>query len=131
MKVTIPIAPVSKKNSMQIIKLGNRYSLIPSQRYRNYEKECRPYLEGLCLSPINHPVTVKCDYYMPTKRRCDLTNLLEATHDVLTKWGVLADDCRDIVVSVDGSRVYYDKTNPRTEIEITDYIGEWEIWKKD
>ena len=131
MKIVINEPPRTKKNSMQIIKLGNRYSLVPSKQYKEYQKVCGKYLEGLCLEPINHPVTVKCDYYMPTRRRVDLTNLLEATHDVLVKYGILADDDRDVIVSVDGSRVYYSKEHPRTEIEITDYVGEWEEWKKD
>ena len=59
---------------------------------------------------------------MPTKRRVDLTNLMEATHDILVHCGVLADDNSKIIVSVDGSRVEYDKNNPRTEIEITEVV---------
>lgn len=56
---------------------------------------------------------------MPTKRRVDLCNLEEAISDVLVKYGILADDNRNIVASYDGSMVLYDKENPRTEIEIT------------
>jgi Holliday junction resolvase RusA-like endonuclease len=55
---------------------------------------------------------------MPTHRRCDLVNLQESTLDVLVKYGILADDNSNIVVSMDGSRVLYSKENPRTEIEI-------------
>ena len=68
---------------------------------------------------IDYPVNVKCVFYMPTRRRVDLTNLLEAVDDVLVRSGVLADDHSGIVVSHDGSRVLYDKENPRTEVEIT------------
>lgn len=55
---------------------------------------------------------------MPTKRRVDLTNLLEAIDDVLVKYGVLKDDNSEIITSHDGSRVLYDKNNPRTEVVI-------------
>jgi Holliday junction resolvase RusA-like endonuclease len=55
---------------------------------------------------------------MPTKRRVDLTNLLEAIDDILVKYGVLEDDNYNIIDNHDGSRVYYDKENPRTEITI-------------
>ena len=55
---------------------------------------------------------------MPTRRRVDLTNLMEAAHDVLVAAGILADDNNTIIVSVDGSRVLYDKEYPRTEIII-------------
>jgi Holliday junction resolvase RusA-like endonuclease len=56
---------------------------------------------------------------MPTQRRVDLVNLIEALQDVLVKAGVLADDNSSIVVSTDGSRVALDRRNPRTEVEIT------------
>lgn len=57
---------------------------------------------------------------MQTHRRVDLNNLLEAATDTLVSAGILEDDNSRIVVSHDGSRVYYDKENPRTVIEITE-----------
>jgi Holliday junction resolvase RusA-like endonuclease len=56
---------------------------------------------------------------MPTRGTVDLVNLLEATCDMLRHYGVIKDDDSSIVASHDGSRVYYDKLNPRTEITIT------------
>lgn len=50
----------------------------------------------------------------------DLVNLLEATCDILVHYRVLEDDNSKIVVSHDGSRVLYDKENPRVEIWITE-----------
>ena len=55
---------------------------------------------------------------MPTARRVDLTNLLEALDDVLVNAGVLADDNCNIIYSHDGSRAFVDRENPRTEIVI-------------
>ena len=129
MKIVINEPPKSKKNSMQIIRLGNRYSLTQSKQYKDYKRSCAKYLTGAVAEPIDYPVTVRCEYYMPTRRRVDLTNLMAATHDLLVDYGILADDNRDVVVSVDGSRVFYDKQHPRTEIEITQYEGEYEVWK--
>ena len=57
---------------------------------------------------------------MGTRHKVDLTNLLSATMDILVKYRVIEDDNKDIAYSNDGSRVKYDKTNPRVEIEITD-----------
>ena len=128
MNITINEPPRSKKNSQQIVRIKGRPILVPSKAYKEYEKVCKPYLEGIYKKPIDYPVTVTCEYYMPTRRRVDLTNLMEATHDVLVKYGVLADDNRNIIASVDGSRVYYDKENPRTEIYITRYEGEYTPW---
>lgn len=118
MKITIPIPPRTKKNSMQIIRVKNRQVIIPSKLYKEYEAECKWYLPPL-KEPINYPVNVMCLYYMPTRRRVDLNNLLEATTDVLVKYGIIEDDNYHIVASHDGSRVFYDKENPRTEIIIT------------
>lgn len=75
---------------------------------------------------IHDPVNVKGVYYMPTRHRVDLCNLLEATCDILTHYGVLEDDHSRIVASHDGSRVRYDKDNPRVEITITESDSEKE-----
>ena len=119
LKFTIPLPPVTKKNHQQIIvnKKTGRPMVIPSRQYRQYEKECGWFVQGKGLK-IKDPVNVKCVYYMPTRRRVDLTNLMEATHDILVKYEVLDDDNSKIIRSVDGSRVLYDKEHPRTEITI-------------
>lgn len=74
---------------------------------------------------------MKAVYYMPTRRRVDKTNLESALLDVLVKHGLLADDNRDVVASTDGSRVMYDKYNPRTEVTITLLGKDYPIWKKE
>lgn len=68
--------------------------------------------------PIDYPVNVKCLFYMPTRRRCDLTNMLESIDDVMVKAGLLKDDNFKIIAAHDGSRVLYDRANPRTEVYI-------------
>ena len=114
----IPLSPVTKKNSSNIFinrTTGKRF-ITPSDRYKQYEKD----FILLCplIPTIDYPVNIKALYYMPTKRKVDLINLHEALHDCLVKKGVLYDDNSNIVVSTDGSRVFYDKLNPRTEIII-------------
>lgn len=121
---TIPLTPITKKNSQQIVIVKGRPMIIPSKYYKQYEKDCKYFLEPLM---INYPVNIKCIYYMPTKRRVDITNLLSATHDVLVKYKVIEDDNSKIVYSVDGSRVFYDKNNPRTEISIERIENEKQI----
>ena len=116
MKFTIPIAPITKKNHSQIIQCKGRPMVIPSKQYLDYSKMCGLFLPR--CEPLEHPVNVKALYYMPTRRRVDLCNLHAALHDVLVKWQVLKDDNSKIIVSTDGSRVLYDKENPRTEVEI-------------
>ena len=112
----IPIDPKTKKNSQQIINVHGRNIIVPSSAYKKYEKEAISYLSE---ENIDYPVNVECKFYMATKRRVDLNNLLEAATDLLVAGKVLTDDNSNIVVSHDGSRVYYDKENPRTEIKIS------------
>lgn len=118
MHITLGLAPVSKKNHSQIAMVKNRPMLLPSKQYRKYEKDCAEFLLPIPFNAFDCPVNVKCEYYMPTHRRVDLVNLEQATLDVLVKYGVLLDDNSNIVASMDGSRVFYDKEFPRTEIEI-------------
>lgn len=123
-KITIPMPPVTKKNSMRIVrnrKTGKR-RIMPSQQYMDYEAEALWHCKRARVQrPIEEPVEVKCLFYMPTRRRVDLTNLLESIDDVMVRAGVLKDDHSGIIVSHDGSRVLYDKDNPRTEVYIADY----------
>lgn len=122
--IVIKLPPVTKKNSQRIVKRGKRYIPIPSEAFEKYERDAEIQLCGIKGAKIDEPVEVKCLFYMPTHRRVDLTNLLEAIDDVLVHYEVLADDNCKIIVSHDGSRVLYDKENPRTEITITSYTGE-------
>ena len=55
---------------------------------------------------------------METRRKCDITNLLQAICDIMVKYKVIDDDNYTIIDSFDGTRVYYDKENPRTIVEI-------------
>ena len=117
-KFTVPLPPVTKKNSQRIITIGGRPRIMPSEKYKEYESLALWYVPKRGV-PIDFPVNVKCTFYMPTKRLCDLTNHLESIDDIMVKAGLLADDNYKILASHDGSRVLVDKDNPRTEVEIT------------
>lgn len=119
---TIPLVPISKKNSQQIMQ--NRSTgkpfVMPSKKYKEYEAAAQWYIP-IRKEPIDYPVEVKCLFYMDTRRKCDLTNMLEAIDDIMVKAGLIADDNYTIIVSHDGSRVLYDKEHPRTEVFISEY----------
>lgn len=125
-RFTIMGNPATKKNSSRIVMAGGRPRLLPSKKYVEYEKASAPYLPKI---KVDYPVNIKCTYYMQTRRKVDLTNLLSATCDVLVKYGVVMDDNRDIVAGHDGSKVLYCREMPRTEIEITRVEG-YEKWSK-
>lgn len=116
---TIPLSPVTKKNHMQFGR--NKYTgktfVKQSPAYCQYENDFMLVCPN--IETIDFPVNVKALYYMPTKRKVDLINLHATLHDCLVKKGILLDDNCNIIVSTDGSRVLYDKNNPRTEICIS------------
>ena len=117
----IPLAPVTKKNSQTIAinrKTGKPF-VLPSKKYKEYEYAAGHFLKA-GTDARQYPVNVKCLFYMPTRRRVDLTNLLEAIDDILTRYGVVPDDNSNFIAGHDGSRVLYDHNNPRTEITITE-----------
>ena len=123
MKYTIRGTPITKKNSSRIILVHGKPRIIPSKQFAEYEKAAlyqlmpvRPH------TAVDYPVNVRCVYYMPTARKVDLVNLLEATLDILVDAHILADDNAKIVVGHDGSRVMYKAGKPRTEIEIKEEL---------
>lgn len=122
LRFTVLLAPVTKKNSQRIARVRGRYIPLPSKAYEEYERAAGYLLPK--IPTIREPVSVKCLFYMPTRRRCDLTNLLEAIDDVMVTHRLLEDDHSGIIVSHDGSRVLYDKLNPRTEVYISSMGGE-------
>ncbi len=125
-KITITGNPITKKNSSRIVHAGNRTMLIPSKQYKAYESDFVTQCINLHVynKMLSNRLNIACKYYMKTRRKVDLTNLLSATMDCLVKAKVIEDDNCKIAYSHDGSRVYYDKENPRCEIEITEVKGE-------
>ena len=124
--ITIPGNPRTKKNSQQILtnkKTGSSF-IAPSKAFKQYQKEADAAIPQDVRRAIDYRVTVKCLYFMHTLRAVDLSNLLEATDDILTHCGVLADDNCRVIASHDGSRVLYDKLNPRVEVYITSFEEE-------
>lgn len=113
--ITIHGDPRTKKNSQQLVSRGGRMIPIPSKAYREY-RETFAAQAGHLSQPLGGKWNVQCLYYMQTRRKVDLVNLLEATNDLLVDSGVLPDDNSLVIASHDGSRVRYDKEDPRVEI---------------
>ena len=73
MKITIQLNPVTKKNSQQIIKIKNRYMIIPSKQYKQYEKDVKQFMPD--IETINYPVNVKCLYFAIASSNDSLRNI--------------------------------------------------------
>lgn len=129
-KFTLPIKPITKKNSGQIVMRGKYPILIPSKQYLQFEKDSLPYFYRVKqeVGVVNYPVNIQCIFYMDARRKVDLSNLLNAVDDAMVKSGLILDDNRDIIAGHDGSRVYHDSVNPRIELEITE-VKDYVQWK--
>ena len=109
-----PKCPVCKKYKRQFVRNGNKTT--------DFAFFAAKYLNPKPQKPIAGPVLLVYRCYRETRHRVDDLNLYEALDDLLVKEGILADDNINVIRSRDGSRCYYDKARPRSEIE----IYEWE-----
>lgn len=120
---TIRTAPRTKKNS-QVLKYdakSKKVRSIPSKAYREYERAAAPYMTDILklqLMALTPPLNIKAVFYMDTRRKVDLVNLEQALCDLLVHYGMIEDDNSRIIRSMDGSRVSYDKDDPRTEVTV-------------
>ena len=118
--IRIPLLTRPKKNSQQILvnRRTGKLFISQSEIYKNFERDCSKFLIKY-KNNITYPVNLKCTFYVPNKRKRDLTNLENAIADILVKYKVLEDDNYNIIQSWDGSRIIYEKGREETIIEIT------------
>jgi len=89
-----------------------------SKLYKEFEKKCGYFL-GQYKFNIDYPINIKATFYVPDRRKRDLTNLENAIADILVKYKVIEDDNYNIIQSWDNSRIIYEKDREETIIEIT------------
>lgn len=111
--------PRTKKNSQRILRgRSGRPFIAPSPQYKAYEAACLVQIPARARQRIDSPINARYVFYMATRRRVDLTNLLESMDDILVRANVLEDDHSGVIAAHDGCRVRYDRDNPRVEVEI-------------
>lgn len=129
--------PAVLKNSRNMVFLGERcpkcgrglrVSSAPSKSAAKWLREARKQLQPQW--PFNQPiperisVTARIVTYAADRRRRDLDNSYGAPQDALQatgQWrGILTNDAQ--IASHDGSRLAYDKDNPRVEITLEPYL---------
>ena len=129
----IPLDPRTKKNHQTIAGkgpvchvCGKRAKQYIRQGHANTEYAARAarFLHPKPREPLAGPVKIQYRLYMQTRRKVDDLNLYAALDDILVHEGVLKDDNINVIRDRDGSRVFYDKENPRAEIYIYEYREE-------
>ena len=110
---TGPRCPKCGKRQRQFIRQGHANT--------EYTAKAARYLVPKPKEPISCEIRIVYRIYTETKRKVDDLNLFASLDDLLVKEKIIKDDNRNIIRCRDGSRVYYDKQNPRAEIYIYDY----------
>lgn len=128
--------PAVLKNDKVIVRMGKTCScckrkpnatLVSSKRITSWYKRALRQLPAQWpfAEPIPEEVHVNAAIvtYAHDKRRRDLDNTFGVAQDALqptSGWsGILTNDCQ--IKSLDGSRLRYDKENPRVEITLTPF----------
>lgn len=126
-KFIIPSSPATKKNSNQAVRVKGFLRIIPSKRFLEYQKFCKPYLETIKKQkPIDFGVSIKIRVATGKWIVPDYTNVCQALGDILQHYGVLEND--KWIHWTDGENINnipcehwligVDKENPRMEVEI-------------
>lgn len=119
LKIIIPGVPRSKKNSQEIVfnRATGKRMVIQNKRYTEFEKKCKQHIP-IVEKPIDFPINLQCNFFVPDARKRDIANFLEAIQDILVKYNVLKDDNYNIVSSLNGCSMEIDRESPRIEIYI-------------
>lgn len=120
MIIKIPLLCRSKKNSQQILtnKRSGKKFISQSELYKQFERDCYYFLHKYRLN-IDYAINIKATFYVPDRRKRDLTNLENAIADILVKYNVIKDDNYNIIRGWDGSRIVHEKGREETILEIT------------
>ena len=118
--------PVTKKNSQRLVTIGGHPRILQSKRFLEYQASCLEQIRYMYrdLQPVREGSTMVCVYHRQDNRRCDLSNLMEATQDILVEAGVLPDDGHKYLRRIVAQWGEIDKANPRVEITIVTVEGE-------
>jgi len=105
----------SKKNSRRRIQRGTKVFDVPSKAYEEWNKDA---LVQIMLQKPTKGIA-RCEahliFYMPDKRKADLTNKAESVFDTLVDAGVIVDDSWQVVTPIT-LHGFYDKENPGVEV---------------
>lgn len=132
-KYVIPLDPRTKKNHQTIAGTGPKCKVCGKRAKQfirqgaqntEYAFKAAQYLFPKPEKPLEGTVHIVYRLYMQTRRRVDDLNLYASLDDILVHEGILKDDNINVIRDRDGSRVLYDKENPRAEIYIFDYKEE-------
>jgi crossover junction endodeoxyribonuclease RusA len=96
---------------------GSKQRRFPSKQYKAWQQASPDLIlpeDGM----IDYPVAITYTFYLPDKRKRDLSNYIKAPEDYLVKHCIIEDDNHTIVVKTILEFGGIDRDNPRVEISI-------------
>lgn len=112
-----------KKNNMKPIRRGNRTYIVQNERYQLFsdlfDLEIIKQKNKIPVEPIHDRCNVQMVITRGDKRKTDLVNNENAILDKLVDNKILKDDNYNIVCSMDGSTMKYEKDVNKIYIKIT------------
>lgn len=108
----------SKKNSRMLVHSNGRSFLLPSERYREWEKNAKSVISlyGRPAAPFKAARLSIRIYHGDTVRR-DTNNATQGIQDVLVEMGVIEDDNWMVIGSPEVSH-FIDVADPRMEVDV-------------
>ena len=108
----------SKKNSRMLVHAKGRSFLLPSERYREWEKNAKSVISlyGRPATPFKAARLSIRIYHGDAVRR-DTNNATQGIQDVLVEMGVIEDDNWMVIGSPEVSH-YIDVADPRMEVDV-------------
>ena len=108
----------SKKNSRMLVHSNGRSFLLPSERYREWEKNAKSVI-SLCGRPAApfKAARLSIRIYHGDAVRRDTNNATQGIQDVLVEMGVIEDDNWMVIGSPEVSH-FIDVADPRMEVDV-------------
>ena len=122
LQFTIPGRPSTKKTSQRVVRRGGFTKILPSLLYEKYEKHCKSFCEDVwknhSLPPIDCGIGVKIKVYLDSWIIGDECGYQQANGDIIQKHEIIANDMWIHWIDKNEHMIFYDKENPRIEVEI-------------
>ena len=125
LKFSIPGRPSTKKTSQRVVRRGGFTKILPSLLYEKYEKHCKEYCEDAWknhgMPAIDCGVAVKLKVFLDSWIVGDECGYQQAHGDIIQAHSVIQDDMWIHWIDKNEHMIFYDKENPRIEVEIYRY----------
>ena len=135
LKFSIPGRPSTKKTSHRVVRRGGFTKILPSLLYEKYEKHCKDYCEFVWkkdgFEPIDFGIAIKLKVYLDSWIVGDECGYQQANGDIIQAHGIIKDDMWIHWVDNGDHMIYYDKDNPRIEVEIKRFKHPKEAYRND